>query len=129
LARFLTDTHTLIWWWNEDERLSESARTALVDRRNEIFASCVNAWEIANKVRIGKLPEMAPFVTSYNSLVVEDGFVHLDLRHEHALEAGLFPGTHRDPFDRLIAAQALAEDCVVITRDREFGTFGCKVLW
>jgi len=129
LARFLTDTHTLIWWWDEDDRLSAAARDVLADRAHDVFASCVCAWEIANKVRIGKLPEMAPFVRDYDTLVNEDGFMHLDLRHDHALNAGLLEGEHRDPFDRLIAAQALEGDYTVITRDPEFASFGCKVLW
>lgn len=129
MPRYLTDTHTLIWWWNEDDRLSDAARDALMARENDVFASCVNAWEIANKVRIGKLPEMAPFVKDYDALVTNDGFQHLGLRYDHGLDAATFAAEHRDPFDRLLAAQALTQDLTVITRDRQFRNFGCKVLW
>lgn len=129
MPRFLTDTHTLVWWWNEDKRLSTAARTALADRANPVFSSCVCAWEIANKVRIGKLPEMAAFISDYDALVADAGFQHFDLRHDHALHAGLLAGEHRDPFDRLIAAQALTDDLTIITRDVEFSAFGCKTLW
>ena len=129
MPRFLTDTHALIWWWNDDDRLSDTARAIMADRDNEIFASCVNAWEIANKVRLGKLPEMAPHIASYGPLVTENGFTHLDLHHDHALAAGLLTGDRRDPFDRLLAAQALKERLVVVTRDREIAAFGCEVIW
>lgn len=129
MPRFLTDTHALIWWWNEDDRLSKTAGEVLADRTNAVFAPTVCAWEIASKVRIGKLPEMAPFVEDYDALVADAGFQHFDLRYDHALDAGLIAGNHRDPFDRLIAAQALRDDLTIITRDREFAAFGCKTLW
>jgi PIN domain nuclease of toxin-antitoxin system len=129
LQRFLIDTHALIWWWDADERLSASARDALSQRDIPVLVSCVTAWEIANKVRVGKLPQMFPFVGSYAALVEADGFVHHDLRHDHAVEAGLLPGEHRDPFDRLLAAQSRRDDLTIVTRDPQLAAFGCKVLW
>ena len=129
MPRYLTDTHVLMWWWKDDQRLSSTVREILADRGNEVFAPTVCAWEIANKVRIGKLPEMAEEIHDYDQLVTDEGFAHLDLRQEQALSAGLLPGPHRDPFDRLIAAQALSEKLIVLTVDPAFAGFGCKVLW
>jgi len=129
VSRYLLDTHALIWWWLGDARLSERASVAMRDREQMICVPSVCALEIANKVRIGKLPAMAPFVAAYGELVEADSFRHLDLTHEHALRAGTLLGKHGDPFDRLIAAQALIEDMTVITCDRELAAFGCKVLW
>ncbi|MES2444007.1 MAG: type II toxin-antitoxin system VapC family toxin [Pseudomonadota bacterium] len=129
MTGFLADTHVLIWWWHDDDRLSSSARAILADSAARIFVPTVCAWEIANKVRIGKLPQMAPFVDRYDALVSADGFLHLDLRYDHALRAGALAGDHRDPFDRLIAAQALIEKLAVVTSDRAFADFGCDVLW
>lgn len=125
----IVDTHALIWWWNDDPSLSTPARGALAARSNAIFVSAATAWEIATKVRAGRLPSMAQRVLLYDRDVTEDGFAHLDIRPEHGVRGGLLEGDHRDPFDRLIAAQALIEDMTVITRDPEFGRFGCKVLW
>jgi PIN domain nuclease of toxin-antitoxin system len=127
--RCLVDTHALIWWWNEDARLSAAAREAMSARRNTIFVSAATAWEIATKVRAGRLPSMEERMSFYDNDVIEDGFQHLDIRAEHGVRGGLLEGDHRDPFDRLIAAQALIEDMTVVTRDPEIGRFGCKVLW
>lgn len=127
--RCLVDTHALIWWWNADSRLSPTARETMASRANSIFVSAATAWEIATKVRAGRLPSMADRVLLYDQDVTEDGFQHLDVRHDHGVRGGLLEGEHRDPFDRLIAAQALIENMTVITRDPEIGRFGCKVLW
>ncbi len=101
----------------------------MADREKSVQVPSICALEIANKVRIGKLPEMAAFIGNYDGLLATDGFGHLDLSYRHALLAGNLSGDPRDPFDRLIAAQALLDDLVVITSDREFAKFGCKVLW
>jgi PIN domain nuclease of toxin-antitoxin system len=129
VSRYLLDTHALIWWWRDDARLSERARGVMRDRNQMIYVPSISALEIANKVRIGKLPEMASFVPRLGDLVAADAFRHLSLTHDHALRAGMLPGRHGDPFDRMIAAQALIEDMTVITCDREIAAFGCKVLW
>ena len=129
MIRYLLDTHALIWWWLADTRLSSRARSLMGARENSIWVPSVCALEIANKVRIGKLPEMTPFVASYGESVAAEAFCHLNLTYEHALGAGTLSGAHGDPFDRLIAASALIEDMTVITRDPEIAAFGCKVLW
>lgn len=127
--RLLLDTHTLIWWWNSPGKLSSDVRDALRETAHEIFVSAVTGWEIANKVRIGKLPEMAEHIPHYSEHIPEDGFTHLPLDDRHSVRGGLMSGEHRDPFDRLLAAQALAEDLVIVTRDPVFAAFGCKTLW
>jgi PIN domain nuclease of toxin-antitoxin system len=125
----LIDTHALIWWWDADERLSKAAREAIAARSNAVFVSAATAWEIATKVRAGRLPSMEQRILLYDRDVIDDGFQHLDIRHEHGVRGGMLDGDHRDPFDRLIAAQALIEGMTVITRDPEIGRLGCKVLW
>ncbi len=127
--RLLVDTHVLIWWWLDDANLPAHLRLLIGDRSNDIRVSTGSGWEIATKVRCGKLPEMAPHIDSYDQLVTEDGFLHLPIQHDHAVAAGLLRGAHRDPFDRMIAAQAIIEQLIVITCDPAFRAFGCEVLW
>jgi PIN domain nuclease of toxin-antitoxin system len=128
-VRCLLDTHVLMWWWLDDPRLPPPVRDVLADPANDISVPSVCAWEIANKVRSGKLPEMGPYLPRYDELVSAAGFRHLDLRFDHSIRAGLLPGAHRDPFDRIIAGQALVEEMAVVTRDAEFASFGCRTLW
>jgi len=127
--RLLTDTHALIWWWSGSDRLSVAAREAMADPANVVFVSSLCAWEIASKVRIGKLPEMVDHISRYGALIDAAGFTNLPLGHEQALLAARLPGDHRDPIDRLIAAQAIEDDLTVVTKDAEFAGFGCKVMW
>lgn len=129
VTRYLLDTHALIWWWLVEPALPADV-TALVARSdNVVHVSAVSGIEIAIKVRLGKLPEMVEPLVRFDEAVVDDSFVHLPVDYRHAVRAGLLKGTHRDPFDRLLAAQALIEDLTVITRDRAFADFGCKVAW
>jgi len=126
---YLLDTHTLVWWWLADPKLSDAARAIVSDRSQQVMISAATAYEIANKVRLGKWPAVRSILDAYDSAVSQDGFVGLPVNSRHAHRAGLLGGEHRDPFDRLIAAQALLEDLTVVTRDPEIAAFGCKVLW
>ncbi len=126
---YLVDTHALIWWWDESDKLSDRVRTVMADRRNTVFVSAAAAWEIGTKVRLGRLPSMAARLGSFETDVIDDGFRHLPIMPGHGLGGGMLKGQHGDPFDRLIAAQALAEDLTVITRDPEIAAFGCETLW
>lgn len=125
----LLDTHALIWWWLNDQKLSPAARAELDKGEQPVFISAVSALEIAIKVRLGKLAAMNEAVVRYAELAANDGFEMISVTTHQALSAGSLPGTHRDPFDRLIAAQALDAGHTVITRDPEFAAFGCKTLW
>ncbi|HEU0066204.1 MAG TPA: type II toxin-antitoxin system VapC family toxin [Sphingomonas sp.] len=127
--RLLLDTHALIWWWKDDPVLRPYLRTTMGDPQNEIFVSAVTAWEIATKVRKGQLPELSDRLPGFRGHVEQDGFSHLPITPEHGVHGGSLPGPHKDPFDRLIAAQSLLENLTVITRDPEIAAFGCEVLW
>lgn len=127
--RYLLDTHSLIWWWNDDARLSLAARDAIAESDNEIWVSAASAWEIATKARIGKLADMPDAVTRYPALMARNRFRALPIEEGHALRAGQYPQLHRDPFDRLLAAQAEIEKMPLITRDSELASFGCLVYW
>ncbi|WP_174273371.1 type II toxin-antitoxin system VapC family toxin [Sphingomonas bacterium] len=126
---YLLDTHALIWWWEEDPRLGESAARLMNRRAEPIFVSAVSGLEIAIKVRLGKLPNMAKAISEYPSNVGNDGFSHLAIEPAHARAGGLLPGPHRDPFDRVLAAQALLGGLTMLSRDPCFAAFGCAVLW
>ena len=125
----LLDTHTAIWWWTDSTRIGKNALGVLVEGKTAIFVSPVSAIEIAIKFRIGKLSEFGNPAADFPALMASNGFLSLPITDSHALAAGLLPGSHRDPFDRLIAAQALAESLTVATCDPEFASFGCRTIW
>lgn len=126
--RLLLDTHALIWWWMDDPAL-RNARTLLADPTQEVFVSAATGWEIATKVRNGQLAGLRERMPTFHDDVVQEGFRHLAISAQHGVRGGSLKGMHKDPFDRLIAAQALIEDLTVVTRDPEIARFGCKVLW
>ena len=127
--RLLLDTHALLWWWKNAPQLPETARSAMADPANDVFVSAASGWEVATKVRKGQLPEFGASLSAFVDDVLRDGFNHLDVTARHGVHGGSLPGDHKDPFDRLIAAQALIEGMTVITRDREIAAFGCETLW
>ena len=127
--RLLLDTHALLWWQTDDPRLSARARAAIADEANEVFVSAASAWEIATKSRIGKLDGIPQAVARFDELVRADGFRHLPVDHRHALRAGGYPQEHRDPFDRMLAAQSELESLALVTLDPAFVEFGTRTLW
>jgi PIN domain nuclease of toxin-antitoxin system len=128
--RFLLDTHAFLWWVFGDAKLSRPARRALADdESNEVFVSAASAWEIATKFRIGKLPDAAVVARDIASAVAAEGFVELPIMVGYAQSAGDLGGRHRDPFDRMLIAQALAEDLTLISNERAFDAYGIKRLW
>ena len=127
--RYLLDTVAALMWWTDADRLGRDARELIGGRDVPMHLSAISVWEIANKNRLGKLPQIARFAAEQPALVQQNGFRMLDLTSDHALRAGYLPGAHRDPFDRLLAGQALVEDMTVLTNDPEIAAFGCKVLW
>ncbi len=129
MSGYLLDTHAALWWWTDIAKLGRAAVETLERGDRPIFVSTVCGLEIALKWRLGKLPNLGDPRDSYRPLMVRNNFVDLAISSEHAVRAGTLEGRHRDPFDRVIAAQALIEDLTVITRDPEIAGFGCKVLW
>ena len=127
--RLLLDTHALLWWFTDDAGLSAAARQAVSDPSSEVFVSAASAWEIATKQRLGKLDGVPDAVRQYAALVAADGFVHLPVDHLHALRAGAYAIEHRDPFDRMLAAQSEIESLTLITCDAALDAFGCRTLW
>ncbi len=127
--QLLLDTHVLLWWQTDDARLSAVARTAIADDTNDIFISAASAWEIAIKQRLGKLKEIPQAAERFGELVAADGFIHLPVTHMHSLRAGGYVVEHRDPFDRMLAAQSELERLILVSRDPALASFGCKILW
>lgn len=127
--RYLLDTHALLWWWTNDHQLSTLARELIADERNDIYVSAASAWEIATKHRLGKLSEVADALPRFNELVLADGFRHLPVSYLHALKAASHPTPHRDPFDRMLAAQSELELMPLITRDKALLEFDIKTIW
>jgi PIN domain nuclease of toxin-antitoxin system len=126
----LLDTHSLLWAVLNPETLSPAAHDTVLDRNNTILVSSASAWEIATKVRLGKLPEAVEFERRFIEIVVEVAqYTLLPISPEVSLRAGRLVGAHKDPFDRMIAAQALALDIPVIGIDTKLDAFGVRRIW
>lgn len=122
--RLLLDTHVLLWALADDPSLSTAARAAIVDGRNRVVASAVSAWEITIKRSLGKLRAPADLAEA----VAAHRFTPLAVSLEHALAVGALPDLHRDPFDRLLVAQAGVEGLTIVTRDRAIARYDVDVL-
>jgi PIN domain nuclease of toxin-antitoxin system len=127
--KVLLDSHAFFWWVTDSPKLSRTAWAAIDDDSTEVLISSVVAWEIANKVRSGKWPDAQALVETFFSTMKHYGFEPLPLTLEHAHYAGTFRATHRDPFDRMLAAQSVIEGVSLVTADPVFVTFGTHVLW
>ena len=127
--RLLLDTHALIWWLAGDEKLSLRARDAIADEANTVAVSAASAMEVATKHRIGKLPDGALLAQDFEAIVADQGFSELSISVRHARLAGEMGIAHKDPFDRLLIAQALAEDMVLVSNEARFDDSAVKRLW
>ena len=125
----LLDTHAFLWWLAGDDALSIQARTAIGDTRNAVFVSAATAWEIATKVRIGKLPGAATIAAGLADVVVGQGFVQLPISFAHGQAAGTLPGPHKDPFDRMLIAQAMLDNIALVSNEGIFDAYGVRRLW
>ncbi len=124
MARLLLDTHTVLWWLTDPEKLHKVAYQAIANAQNEVFVSAVSGWEIAIKRAIGKL--QAP--DDLEAGVEEQGFTPLSLTFHHAEQAGALPPRHGDPFDRMLVAQAQAEGLILVTRDARIPLYGVRTM-
>ena len=124
--KLLIDTHALMWWLSDSPRLSRTARAAIADPRNDLFVSACAAYEIGYKQRSGRIP---PITDHLPAELRRQAIAVVAITLEHALRAAALPGPHRDPWDRLMIAQAFTEDCQMVTVDPVFSGYGVPVLW
>ena len=127
--RALLDTHAFLWWMVDDDRQSSAARRIIADEGNDIFVSAASAWEIATKFRLGRLPEHEATALDVAGAIVAQGFRALPITIEDAERAGGLPGPHRDPFDRMLAAQSLSHDLPILSKDRFLDDYGVRRVW
>ena len=127
--RVLVDTHALLWAVTGDRRLSKRAHSVLTSFANEVFVSAASAWEITTKHRLGKLPSAEGLVADFARIVERLGFRPLPISLAHAERAGNLPGPHRDPFDRMLVAQAQSENLPLVSNERIFDIYGIKRIW
>lgn len=127
--RVLLDTHTLIWSVFSQPQLSERAKQILLDGEATKFVSAATAWEIATKVRLGKMEEARVLFEEFEQTLQIAGYVPLPVTVEHALRAGSLAAVHKDPFDRMLAAQALTENILVLSMDDALDAFGVRRVW
>src|SRR5271170_5040344 len=113
----LLDTHALLWWLSDDPALPKRARNIIAETNNAILVSAASAWEIATKLRLGKLPAAAELVAGFAGQLEMEGFQVLAISADHAIRAGLLPGPHKDPFDRMLIAQAQAENIPIVSNE------------
>jgi PIN domain nuclease of toxin-antitoxin system len=128
-VRLLIDTHALIWWLAGDQNLSRPAAQAIGSDAEALFVSAASAWEIATKHRIGKLPSVERLLDDMEAKLVGLGFLPLPVTVRHGERAGALPGPHKDPFDRMLIAQALLEDLILVSREPLFDRYGVQRLW
>ena len=127
--RLLLDTHAFLWWLAGDEALSETSRQGIKTDADAIFVSAASVWEISTKHRLGKLPGAGAIVGDMAEAIASQGFVGLPIEVRHAQAAGALPGPRRDPFDRMLIAQALMEDLLLVSNERAFEAYGVRRLW
>ncbi|HVY84575.1 MAG TPA: type II toxin-antitoxin system VapC family toxin [Caulobacterales bacterium] len=127
--KFLLDTHTLIWWASDDTKLSLKARKAMKARASTLYVSAASAYEMAYKFNIGKAPKVQALLRDLQNLMAEHGLEPLPITLEHGRRAGELDGAHRDPWDRILAAQAIVEDLAIISNDEKLSELGAKRFW
>ena len=125
MRRLLLDTHTFLWWLGNDSRLGIEARDIISNKQNFVFVSAATGWEIAIKRALGKLE--AP--DDLDALVEKEGFEHLPITFYHGEQAETLPSHHKDPFDRILVAQAQAEGLVIVTVDKTISEYGVRVIY
>lgn len=125
----LLDAHTLLWWLDDDSRLSRRARRLIADADNTVYVSAATVWEIAIKVALGKLADRDGAVPRLPSILVERGMTSLPILPTHAVEAARLPLIHRDPFDRMLVAQSRLEQLAIVTNDAIIKRYEAETVW
>jgi PIN domain nuclease of toxin-antitoxin system len=128
-VRLLLDTHAVVWWWTGHAALPEHARATIADPRHEVWVSAASAWEIGIKHHAGRWPDAAAILDRWDALTAEAGFTPLAISAAQARRAAALDWPHRDPFDRLLAAQAQAEGLMLATADAAVRAFLGEVFW
>ena len=126
MKRLLLDTHSFLWWLSDDTRLNQQARDTIKDSATLVHISAASIWEISIKTELGKVN---PGTKHIDEEILANQFIELPIYASHGLAAGRLPAHHADPFDRMLIAQAQAEDLTIVTHDKNFGKYKVSVLW
>jgi len=124
-VRLLIDTHTFIWWMGASPAMSAKAQTAITDPANEVLISVASIWELTIKVSSGKLN----FPADPETVIRGEGFTVLAISFAHLRQNAALPFIHKDPFDRMLVAQAMVEAAPLVTGDRQLARYGAPILW
>ena len=127
--RLLLGTHAFIWWFEGSDRLPAAPRAAISDESNDVLVSAASAWEIATKHRLGRLVGVDTLALSIPEYIASQRFERLDVSVEDGVRAGGLPGPLRDPFDRMLIAQAISRELVLVSNETVFDSYGVKRLW
>ena len=127
--RLLLDTHALLWWFSDDPALPASCRKLIAQSDSSVFVSAVSAWEISTKFRLGRLPSASDLVQDFGGYLARDRFLSLPMSSDHGVRAGMLPGPLRDPFDRMLIAQAEIEKLFIVSNERIFDQYGARRIW
>jgi PIN domain nuclease of toxin-antitoxin system len=128
-VRLLLDTHALLWWYSDDPALPKSCRTLVTRPDSSIFVSAVAAWEIATRFRLGKLSSASELIQDFGGYLDREKFASLPVSHEHGIRAGMLRGLHRDPFDRMLMAQAEMQKLFIVRNEKIFDQYGLRRVW
>ena len=128
MNQVLLDTHALVWWLEAKENLSRTATKIIEDSGTVVFVSAVSGWELAIKTQIGKF-KSAELVKGLEREIEKEGFIELPVSMKHALLAGGLDSPHKDPFDRLLIAQAQVEEVPIVSNDKVFDRFSVRRVW
>jgi PIN domain nuclease of toxin-antitoxin system len=128
-VRLLLDTHALLWWFSDDPALPKSCRKLIGQPDSSVFVSAVCPWEIATKFRLGRLPSASELVQDFGGYLDQENFLSLPVSYEHGIRAGMLPGPHQDPFDRMLIAQAEIEKLFIVSNEKFFDQYGVHRVW
>lgn len=127
-VRLLLDTHALLWWATDDSNLPDRARTQIA-QSEDVLVSAASAWEMAIKVSLGRLSSAQSLLSDFEESLSRRGFPVLAITAAHGIRAGFLPGPHKDPFDRMLIAQAQAENLAIVSNDTVFDRYGVRRVW